>query len=133
MGNDDVMKKLVWVKDGMMDVLAVKSDADNTPVEPAVLGAVFRISESNLWMSPDAQYKGPNKATKSFADIKLNCAGVRPDLLDGPFYDEYAEVIKRIRELEDLKITDGSERQGIVQRSSGSDSVRFRHMVFEVC
>jgi hypothetical protein len=131
----DVINKTDSIKD---DIHNTDTTNDNTSsLEQAVFSVVVQIRQDDCWLTPCGRWKGPNRVTKKFEDLKLSFQGERPH--HEVFMDDFTTSIMNIGKLLDLPMmTTESDptaiRRGFLIQSRTNDSslLKFRHAVFEV-
>jgi hypothetical protein len=110
----------------------LSSDNNVEPLlEPAILSAIVFIDYDDCWLTPCGHWKGPNKITKKFEDLKMSFHGKSPskDFLS----QDFSTVFKNAKKLMEEIALDNSTTVGFLTVSkSGGDAIRFRHTVFEV-
>jgi hypothetical protein len=100
-------------------------------LDPAILSAIIFIDYDDCWLTPCGHWKGPNKITKKFEDLKMSFLGKSPskDFLS----QDFSTAFKNAKMLMDEVALDNSTTVGFLTVSkSGGDAIRFRHTVFEV-
>jgi hypothetical protein len=100
---------------------------------PAILSTIVSITANNFWMTSCGMWKGPNSATKEFADIKPTCTGVTTD--HEFLAQDFSVGIDNICQLmEQMMMSDTTAKQGmLVNTGPGQLKLKFRHVLFQVC
>jgi hypothetical protein len=110
-----------------------KNDADNNEPEliPAPLTFVAQISPDNCWLSSDGNWKGPTEYTPTFADVKLNCRMVSPELQI--FKDDFTNVVNNLQFIMAKIEKKGDKKFGVFDDNGRSTTYfKMRHKLFEV-
>jgi hypothetical protein len=142
-----IQNDFVWQKDGRCHRLVPKkaaelADAAYTAqvaagVDPSVesvdlapLAIIIHVTDDDFWLMPDALWRGPTDAAKTFSGIKLTCTGVAPpyNLLIQDYKAATATIEGLMKQVE----IPGSNRAGVFMLRGGVKKLRFRHVPFLV-
>jgi hypothetical protein len=153
LGENAGRENVVWYKLGREELLLTKAAAQAfddatkafaseeeesaglTPPpepEPALLSAVVYITPEDFWMMSCGRWKGPTSGCHEFADMKLTCTGAAPS--DSVFQPDFPTVLANLNHLMALSSTRGfSLKKGLMLPSSGTQKIKFRHVLFMPC
>ncbi|KIM37617.1 hypothetical protein M413DRAFT_448409 [Hebeloma cylindrosporum] len=113
------------------DSADIASPTDTDPIlEAAVLSAIVVIDFDDCWLTPCGHWKGPNKVTKKFEDLKMSFQGKAPtkDFLA----QDFSSAVNNAKILMYEVALGGAKSNGFLTVSRiAADALRFRHVVFE--
>jgi len=101
-------------------------------LEPAMLYAVVTIGPDDCFLTPCGNWKGPTATMQRFEDVKLSFRGDAPT--DNVFGKDFQAMTNNAKSImQQIAVPNTINKGFVVVGKSVTESLRFRHVIFEVC